>query len=111
MEACAASSSLLQHLIRMNTDVARIMFDQLHGLDALYGRLSDAPVRPFLCIQAHSGGHGMLRGAGVQGGGPVRLTNLLVWGVDLVEEHLLCRCAARRCAPDADHAHQCLNGE
>ena len=23
------------------------------------------------------------------GGGPVRLTNLLVWGVDLVEEHLL----------------------
>lgn len=29
----------------------------------------------------------------MQGGGPVRLTNLLVWGVDLVEEHLLCRCA------------------
>mmetsp|Transcript_14843 Transcript_14843/g.44835 ORF Transcript_14843/g.44835 Transcript_14843/m.44835 type:complete len:618 (-) Transcript_14843:511-2364(-) len=26
------------------------------------------------------------------GGGPVRLTNLLVWGVDLVEEHLLCSC-------------------
>ena len=23
------------------------------------------------------------------GGGPVRATNLLVWGVDLVEEHLL----------------------
>lgn len=28
----------------------------------------------------------------VQGGGPVRLTNLLVWGVDLVEEHLMTRC-------------------
>jgi carnosine synthase len=26
------------------------------------------------------------------GGGPVRLTNLLVWGVDLVEEHLLTSC-------------------
>lgn len=25
------------------------------------------------------------------GGGPVRLTNLLVWGVDLVEEHLMVR--------------------
>lgn len=26
------------------------------------------------------------------GGGPVRLTNLLVWGVDLVEEHLMTSC-------------------
>lgn len=30
------------------------------------------------------------------GGGPVRDTNLLVWGVDLVEEHLMAFAGERR---------------
>ncbi len=60
-----------------------------------------------LCVlKPTSERRGILHGAGVQGGGPVRLTNLLVWGVDLVEEHLLCRCACR-CVHSSSRAHLC----